>query len=98
MSGTRVDKDDLGGWKIHTEMSGVIDNAAASEEDAFAQARRWLSYMPNSVYELPPVIECNDPVDRREEELISVIPRDRRKIYNPRRIIDLVFTRTPFLR
>ena len=91
MSGTRVDKDELGGWKIHTEMSGVIDNAAASEEDAFAQARRWLSYMPNSVYELPPVIECNDPVDRREEELISVIPRDRRKIYNSRQIIDLVF-------
>lgn len=91
MSGQRVDKDDLGGWKIHTEMSGVIDNAAESESDAFDLARRWLSYMPNSVYELPPVITSTDPIERHEEELISIIPRDRRKIYNPRQILNLVF-------
>ena len=91
MSGTRVDKDALGGWKIHTEMSGVIDNAADNEAHAFELTRRWLSYMPNSVYELPPVVDSDDPPDRREEELLSVIPRDRRKIYNPRRILELVF-------
>lgn len=91
MSGTRVDKDTLGGWKIHTEASGVIDNAADDEAHAFELARRWLSYMPNSVYELPPAADSDDPPDRREEALLSIIPRDRRKVYDPRRIVELVF-------
>ena len=88
--GDELDKNDLGGSQIHTR-SGVIDNEAESEEHAFELARRFLSYVPDSVYEMPPRVECNDPVDRREEALLSIIPRDRRQVYRSRRILDLVF-------
>ncbi|MFZ4758235.1 MAG: acyl-CoA carboxylase subunit beta [Burkholderiaceae bacterium] len=88
--GTQVDKNDLGGSHIHTR-SGVIDNEAESEEHAFEMARTVLGYLPDSVYEMPPRVQTGDPVDRREEALLSIIPRDRRQVYKSRRILDLVF-------
>lgn len=88
--GDKLDKDALGGSHIHTR-SGVIDNEADSEEHAFELARKFLSYVPNSVYEMPPVVACADPVDRREEALLSIIPRERRQVYKSRKILELVF-------
>jgi len=86
-------KEGLGGYRIHTRGSGVVDNEATSEEDAFKQARQFLSYLPSNVYELPPTKLSTDDRERREEELLSVIPRDRRKVYDPRKILCLVFDR-----
>jgi acetyl-CoA carboxylase carboxyltransferase component len=88
--GNEIDKEALGGSQMHTRLSGVIDNEAASEEDAFAQVRRFLSYVPDSVFELPPRVEPADSPDRREEELLSIIPRERRKVYRSRRILEMV--------
>ena len=88
--GKWVDKEELGGSQVHTRDSGVINNEAATEEEALEMARRFLSYMPSSVFEMPPVQECDDPVDRREEELLSIIPRERRRVYKSRKILELV--------
>lgn len=87
-----VDKDELGGVGVHTE-NGAIDNPATDEEDAFAQIARFLSYLPSSVWDLPPVAECDDPADRREEELISIVPRERRRVYDVRRLVGHVIDR-----
>lgn len=95
-TGRRVDKEELGGSHIHARGSGTVDNEAATEEDVFRQIRRFLSYLPPSVYELPPVTEADDPPDRREEELIGVIPRNRRLPYRVRRIIEGVMDRGSF--
>ena len=78
--GVKLDKEDLGGAHIHTRESGMIGNAAQSEDEAFEMVKRFLSYLPSNVFEMPPVRACDDPVDRKEEELISIIPRDKRKI------------------
>jgi len=85
-----VEKEDLGGSHIHAHGSGAVDNEVESEEEAFEHIRRFLSYLPSSVWETPPIIEPDDDPDRREPELISIVPRDRRKVYDMRRIIDLV--------
>lgn len=89
--GVKVDKEELGGSKVHTRESGVMGNEAKSEEEAFEMVRKFLSYLPSSVYEMPPVVDCDDPNDRREEELIEIIPRDKRKVYKSRKIVELVF-------
>jgi acetyl-CoA carboxylase carboxyltransferase component len=88
--GQDVDKETLGGSSIHTRESGAVDNEVASEDEAFAQIRRFLSYLPSSVYELPPTVECTDPVTRRDEELLQIVPRSRRQPHDLRRIIRLV--------
>ncbi len=94
--GQEVDKETLGSSAIHTRESGAVDNEVASEDEAFAQIRRFLSYLPNSVYEVPPVLPCDDPPERREEELLELVPRSRRQPHDLRRILALVLDRGSF--
>jgi len=94
--GQDVDKETLGGSSIHTRVSGAVDNEVASEDEAFGQIRRFLSYLPASVYELPPVSACDDAPERREEELLQIVPRSRRQPHDLRRILALVLDRGSF--
>jgi acetyl-CoA carboxylase carboxyltransferase component len=80
---------DLGGPMMHCT-NGTIDNLAANEEGCFEQMRTILGYLPNYGGESPPVIKCDDPEDREEIDLRSIIPRRKNRMYNPRRIITLV--------
>jgi acetyl-CoA carboxylase carboxyltransferase component len=91
--GIEITKEDLGNEDIQVRQSGVVANLAETEEDAFAQVRRFLSYLPANVWQMPPRTEPTDPPDRREEALLSLIPRDRRRVYDPRKILDLVLDR-----
>lgn len=88
--GITVDKEGLGGWGVH-KASGVVNNGAESEEDALAQARRFLSYMPCNVYEPPARATSVDPAGRMEPWLNDAIPRDRRKVFDSRRILSAIF-------
>ena len=94
--GENVDKETLGSSLIHTRESGAVDNEVSSEADAFVQIRRFLSYLPDSVYELPPLLPCGDPPERREEELMQIVPRNRRQPHDLRRILALVLDRESF--
>ena len=85
-----IEKEDLGGSHIHAHASGAVDNEVASEVEAFEHIRRFLSYLPSSVWETPPVVASSDDRERREEELLSAVPRDRRRVYDMRRILALV--------
>lgn len=85
--GVDIDKETLGGWEIHGRMSGVVDNVAEDEADAFEQIRTFLSYLPSSVDELPPREESDDPVDRRDESLTSLVPRDPRQPHDAYKLV-----------
>jgi acetyl-CoA carboxylase carboxyltransferase component len=87
----RVDKEELGGWEIHTRESGAVDNLAETENDALAQCRRFLSYLPQNVWQAPPVTAAGDDPSRAEAELRSIVPRSRRQPYDMRRLLGLVF-------
>jgi acetyl-CoA carboxylase carboxyltransferase component len=88
--GLDIGKEELGGDQIHTRISGCIDNPADSEADAFAQLRRFLSYLPLSVYEPAPRGDAADDPERAEEALLSIVPRNRRHTYDMRKVIDMV--------
>ncbi len=88
--GREVTKDELGGAHIHARGSGAVDNEASDEDDALAQIRRFLSYLPNSVWEMPPRLAPGDDPERREEALLQAIPRERRKQHDVRRTVALV--------
>ncbi|MDQ1423227.1 MAG: hypothetical protein QOD72_725 [Acidimicrobiaceae bacterium] len=88
--GDEITKEDLGGPQIHVRESGVVDNLATDEEDALRLIRDYLSYLPSSVDELAPRGETSDPIDRRADELINLVPRDPRRVHNAKRLIELV--------
>jgi acetyl-CoA carboxylase carboxyltransferase component len=91
--GTKVSKEDLGGSKMAVDTAGTIDNAAESEDDCLAQVRRFLSYLPTNVWELPPEAVRADPADRSEDALADIVPRSPRQPYDMRKLIELVVDR-----
>ena len=95
--GYDITKEELGGWHIHCT-NGAVDNLAESEEEAMAMTRTFLSYLPSSVYEVPPVhaASANDPIDRREEELATLIARKRTTTFDIRQAIRLMADRDSF--
>lgn len=94
--GEKLHKDELGGVKVAVDTAGTIDNVADSEQDCFEQIRRFLSYMPQNVWELPPIKNNGDPVDRCEDALASIVPRSNRQAYNMRKLIGLIVDRDSF--
>src|SRR5215207_3542458 len=90
--GETPDKEELGGARMQAR-AGAVDNVADDEDDALAQLKRFLSYLPRSVWEAPPVEPSSDPADRREEELVSIVPRDHRRAYKMRHILEAVLDR-----
>jgi acetyl-CoA carboxylase carboxyltransferase component len=88
-----ITKEDLGGPGVAVDAAGTIDNVAASEKEAFAMIRRFLGYLPQNVWQLPPVAETGDSAGRAEEELRSIVPRNRRKAYDMKKLIRLVADR-----
>ena len=93
--GKKMTKEELGGSHVH-RLNGVTDNVAETEEDAFFQIKQFLSYMPQSIYELSNRQETGDPVDRKDEDLLSLIPKDRQKSYEMREVIKKVFDKDSF--
>ena len=94
--GYEITKEDLGGDQIHTRVSGVVDNLAETEEEAFAMIRRFLSYLPSNIYELPPRTDPTDDPERRDESLLAIVPRDRRLPYRAHDVIEAVVDRDSF--
>ncbi|MDH4148251.1 MAG: methylmalonyl-CoA carboxyltransferase, partial [Acidimicrobiia bacterium] len=84
----------LGHARVHTT-NGAIDDAVPTEAEAFARTKRFLSYLPRNIDELPPRGEPTDDPDRRDESLLSVVPRNPRRVYKMRDIIASVFDREP---
>lgn len=89
-TGEDLTKEQLGGADVH-RANGTVERVVGSEAEAFAVIRRFLSYLPTSVYEAPPVAANHDPVERREEALLSAVPRNKRTTYRIQPVLDAVF-------
>ncbi|HLE11799.1 MAG: methylmalonyl-CoA carboxyltransferase [Bdellovibrionales bacterium RIFOXYD12_FULL_39_22] len=83
-----VTTEELGGATMHTTKSGVAHYAADSEHDAIDYIKRLLSYVPQNNMENPATIICNDPIDRAEKSLNSIVPEVASRPYD---IKDVIF-------
>ena len=93
--GVRLSKEQLGGVAVHA-LSGVVDNVAEDEHDAFRQIRRFLSYLPASVWQRAPREPTDDSPERMEQELLSAVPRDGNAPFDMRAIVNMVMDRDSF--
>ncbi|HEX8940231.1 MAG TPA: acyl-CoA carboxylase subunit beta [Candidatus Limnocylindrales bacterium] len=92
-----VDAERLGGATTHTTRSGVAHLAAADESEALDLVRRLLSHLPQSNLEEPPLAESEDPWDRRDLALDSVVPDDPQQPYDMHRVIERIVDDGRFL-
>ena len=93
--GVSLTKDELGGAQVHAS-SGVIDNLAEDEHDAFEQIKKFLSFLPTSVHERTPRYECDDSVERMEQDLLTAVPRDSNAGFDMRAIVEMIVDQDSF--
>ena len=93
--GIKVSKEDLGGAQVH-EKSGLIDDVVEDEAAAFTAIKRFLSYLPQNVWELPPRGSEADPPGREAPELAEIIPANRKRVYNMRQVVETVVDQGSF--
>src|ERR1700754_586238 len=92
-TGEEISKEDLGGPKVALA-SGVIHNLAEDDEGVLDDIRRYLSYFPPSAWSYPASLapdEASEP--RSTPELLDIVPRGNRRVYDMRAVLDVVFDR-----
>ncbi|SIO72027.1 Biotin-requiring enzyme [Burkholderia sp. GAS332] len=94
-TGEDLTKEQLGGVAVHRD-NGIVERIVGTEGEAFGVLRAFLSYLPGSVFEMPPVSACDDPSDRRDAGLVKAIPRNPRSPYQIQPILDAIFDRGSF--
>ena len=88
--GETISKEDLGGPSVALA-SGVIHNVADDDRSALDQVRTYLRYFPSSAWSYPSHTDDGDTDPRQVPELLEMIPRNGRRGYDMRKVIDVVF-------
>jgi acetyl-CoA carboxylase carboxyltransferase component len=92
MTKQKVTEQDLGGSRIHCEVSGCGDVEVETDEQCIAMVKRYLAFMPSHCGERPPIIACDDPIDRADDALLDLLPESQKVTYDMyeviRRIVD----------
>ncbi len=90
VTGETITDEELGGAKVHNTISGVAHFYSESEEECFQQMRRLLTFCPGSYREKPPINYSGDPLDRRNDKLLEIVPVDGKRPYNVTKVIEEV--------
>ncbi len=85
-----VTKEELGGAMTHNQTSGVAHFAVENEQQCLQTIRELLSFMPSNNQDDPPRIACDDPIDRADEQLNSIVPAESNQPYDIRKVINPV--------
>ncbi len=90
VTGQEISEQELGGSKVHTEKSGVGDLEVANDDACIASIKEYLSFMPSSCESKPPIVVTHDPIDRRDDRLLDLLPESARQAYDMHELIKVV--------
>lgn len=92
-TGEDISKEDLGGPDVALP-SGVIHNVAEDDAAVLDDIKRYLSYFPPSAWSYPPALPADEAAEPRQTpELLDIVSRDNRRVYDMRAVLDVVFDR-----
>ena len=87
-TGREISDEELGGARMHAEISGLVDILRPTEEEVFQDARRFVDFLPLNCHEPPPYRPNDDDPQRLVEELNHVVPEQSQKPFDMRRVIE----------
>jgi acetyl-CoA carboxylase carboxyltransferase component len=87
VTGQEIAEQELGGSKVHSEVSGVGDGEFENDAACLAAVKKYLSFLPSNCDEPPPDVPCTDPIDRRDEALLDLLPETTRKPYDMYKLV-----------
>lgn len=90
VTGQDIGEQELGGSKVHSEVSGVGDGEFADDLACITAVKKYLSFFPSNCDEKPPVVKCTDPIDRRDEAILDLLPESTRKPYDMYKLIKMI--------
>jgi acetyl-CoA carboxylase carboxyltransferase component len=85
-----VTDEELGGWKVHGQITGMSDRIAEDEDDCFRLIRQYLSYMPSHCDELPPDGPVPDGAGSNMGKILEILPEQRNRAYDMHRILNCI--------
>jgi acetyl-CoA carboxylase carboxyltransferase component len=92
--GETVTDEELGGWRVHAEITGNVDRVTEDEEECFQVIRRYLSYMPAHCEDLPPQVSVTDGSGAEMERILGFLPEQRNRGYDMHRILECIVDKT----
>lgn len=97
VTGEVVTEEELGGAMIHGTKSGVTHFVADDEKEGILLIRKLLSYLPQNNLEDPPYTPTEDPIDRLEDSLNSIVPENPNKPYDVKDVIHAIVDESEFM-
>lgn len=88
-----VDPEELGGWRLHTQTTGLVDVACDTDEEVLDAVKRFLSYLPSHAAEAPPVHAVPAGSEAASEGILEAMPESRSQVYDVRRIVERIVDR-----
>ncbi len=88
--GETVDPEDLGGWRLHATQTGLIDRFVDTDEEAMAELRRFLGYMPANNTLLPPEYHPVKDAGQDQDAILDILPEERTKVYDMKKIVETI--------
>ncbi|MBN1276319.1 MAG: carboxyl transferase [Deltaproteobacteria bacterium] len=82
--------EEMGGWEVHSKITGIADRVAENEEDCFRIIREYLDYMPGNNSELPPVGGVPEGSEERMARILDILPENRKRVYDMHRIVECI--------
>lgn len=92
-TGEKADAEDVGGWQLHSEVTGYADRVAESDEEAIQTLRRVLAYLPSHRNDAPPRAAVPQGSEGREASLLALLPEASRTVYDMRKMLDVIADR-----
>lgn len=86
----KITSEELGGWRLHAEVSGLADAVADTEEEGMDIAKKFLSYMPNNNKELPPTAPVPAGSDEACANILDLVPETSDTVYNMKKVIEVI--------
>jgi len=79
--------EEMGGWEVHSRITGMADQVAADEETCLQMIREFLSYLPDHNRSLPPVKPPFEDKGETMDRILDLVPVDRKKTYDMHPVI-----------
>lgn len=95
--GENVDLEELGGWRLHAEQTGLIDCFVDTDEEAMAALRQFIAFMPSHSGELPPRGKFSEGTVLDQDQLLEIVPEKRTQVYDMKKVINVIFDTDTFL-
>ncbi|MEO8204302.1 MAG: carboxyl transferase domain-containing protein [Betaproteobacteria bacterium] len=92
----QVDPEQLGGWRLHTEVTGLADLAVDTDEEALDAIKAFLAYLPSHHNEAPPVHAVPAGSGEGMRDILGLLPASRTQVYDVRKIVRTIVDKDSF--